>query len=88
VAKDELDVDMFDPKTEEAPMFGLLSIQQNDNVSPIKNMSDIESNYRKAEERLTRSGDYFAPEEYGLLYHYLQTRDDGISNLVQGLEEN
>lgn len=79
---------MSEPKTEEAPMFGLLSIPQNDkyeNVSPIKNMSDIESNYRRAEERLTKRGNYFAPEEYGLLYHYLQTRNDGISNLVLAL---
>jgi hypothetical protein len=51
-------------------------------------MSDIESNYRRAEEKLTKRGNYFAPEEYGLLYHYLQTRDDGISNLVLGLDEN
>lgn len=53
---------MYEPKTEEAPMFGLLSIPHNDNVSPIKNMSDIESNYRRAEERLTKRSAYFAAE--------------------------
>lgn len=66
-------------------MFGLLSIQQTDNVSPIKNMSDIESNYRRAEDKLKLRSNYFTSEEYGLLYHYLQNRDDGISNLIQGL---
>lgn len=69
-------------------MFGTLSIPQYDHVSPIKNMSDIESNYKWAEERLEKKTDYFASEEYGLLYYYLQTRDDSISNLVQEMQED
>ena len=48
-------------------------------------MSDIESNYKQAWDRLESKADQFDPEEYGLLYHYLQKRDDSISNLIQEL---
>ena len=51
-------------------------------------MSDIESNYKQAWSKLESKADSFEPEEYGLLYHYLQTRDDSISNHIQELEWN
>jgi len=67
-------------------MFGSISIQPETNFSPIKHMSDIESNYKQAYEKLATKGEEFGAEEYGLLYHYLQTRDDGISNLILELD--
>ena len=51
-------------------------------------MSDIDSNYKLAWERLAQKSSFFASDEYGLLYHYLQTKDDGISNMIQELEWN
>jgi hypothetical protein len=60
-------------------MFGSLNIHPVEPaVSPLKNVADIDSIYKNAWERLARVGDFFAPEEFGLLYHYLQTRDDII----------
>lgn len=67
-------------------MFG--SSKEENNFSPIKYMSDIESNYKQAWARLQNKADFFEPEEYGLLYYYLQTRDDSISNHIQELEWN
>ena len=67
-------------------MFG--SSKQEDNFSPIKYMSDIESNYKQAWDRLESKEELSQPEEYGLLYYYLQTRDDSISNHIQELEWN
>jgi CDP-glycerol glycerophosphotransferase (TagB/SpsB family) len=67
-------------------MFG--SSKEENNFSPIKYMSDIESNYKQAWTRLEGKADLFEPEEYGLLYYYLQTRDDSISNHIQELEWN
>jgi hypothetical protein len=84
----EMELESAGERAEEAPMFGSLPIQPESSVSPIKNMSDIESNYKEAWNRLAKRAEAFAPEEYGLLYHYLQTRDDGISNLIQELEDN
>lgn len=46
-------------------------------------MSDMESIYKMAWENLADKGDFFSPEEYGLLYHYLQTKNDGILNSIQ-----
>ena len=43
-------------------------------------MSDIDGMYKIAWNKLSNKTDYFAPEEYGLLYHYLQTKDDIILN--------
>jgi hypothetical protein len=51
-------------------------------------MSDIESNYKQAWDKLAKCSDFFAPEEYGLLYHYLQTHDDSISNLIQSFDKD
>lgn len=68
-------------------MFGSLNIKPVESVfSPIKNMSDIQSIYKTAWDKLSKKTDYFEPEEYGLLYHYLQTRDDIILNEIQSLE--
>jgi hypothetical protein len=36
---------------------------------------------------LADKADLFAPEEYGLLYHYLQTKNDGILNSIQSLSD-
>ena len=49
-------------------------------------MSDIESIYRTAWDKLAKLSEFFAPEEYGLLYHYLQTKDDMILNEIQSIE--
>ena len=62
-------------------MFG--SSKNNGNFSPMKYMSDIESNYKQAWSRLQNKAHLFEPEQYGLLYHYLQVRDDRISNIIQ-----
>lgn len=67
-------------------MFG--SIRNDENFSPIKYMSDIESNYKQAWNKLSEKADEFEAEEYGLLYYYLQKRDDSISNFIQQLEWN
>jgi uncharacterized phage infection (PIP) family protein YhgE len=89
--RDELGMEMGlgSSPAEEAPMFGSLPKQVlPSSASPIKNMSDIESNYKQAWDRLAKFSEFFAPEEYGLLYHYLQTHDDSISNLVQQLDKD
>lgn len=49
-------------------------------------MSDIESIYKLAWDKLSKMTDLFAPEEYGLLYHYLQTKDDIILNEIHSIE--
>ena len=68
-------------------MFGSLNIKPVESVfSPIKNMSDIESIYKLAWDKLSKMTDFFAPEEYGLLYHYLQTKDDIILNEINSIE--
>ena len=68
-------------------MFGSLNIKPVEStVSPIKNMSDIESIYKVAWDKLSKKSDLFAPEEYGLLYHYLQSKDDIILNEIQSIE--
>jgi hypothetical protein len=46
-----------------------------------------ESIYKLAWDRLAKKSDQFAPEEYGLLYHYLQTKNDGILNIIHSLED-
>lgn len=74
-------------EVEEAPMFGSSNTQAENVVSPIRNMSDIESIYKLAWDKLADKSDFFAPEEYGLLYHYLQTKDDGILNSIHSLED-
>src|SRR4051812_48349288 len=72
---------------EEAPMFGSLNIQSENIAFPIKNMSDIDSIYKHAWDKLAEKSDFFAPEEYGLLYHYLQTKNDGILNFIHSPED-
>lgn len=84
-------MDIQNYKIEEAPMFGSNPNQSNQpetNFSPIKYMSNINSNYKKAWDKLSSKADYFAADEYGLLYHYLEIKDDCISNLIQDLDWN
>ena len=44
------------PDIEEAPMFGLLSAAREEppNLSPTKNLSDMESSYKQAKEQLAK----------------------------------
>ena len=67
-------------------MFG--SSKEENNFSPIKYMSDIESNYKQAWTRLESKGDFFEPEEFGLLYYYLESRDDSKSSDSNLLTKN
>jgi len=64
--RDELDMEMEVGSgvrpAEEAPMFGSLPKQAlHSSSSPIKNMSDIESNYKQAWDKLSKCSELFAP---------------------------